>query len=241
MTTGFSRRTCCRSRPSRTCAATSPDYLREEIAAEAALRNIPAFAEFLRSRRSATPSCSISTNIGARAGVSAKVVRGYYEILEDTLLGLPPAAVDAGTEPADDSDGEVSTSSTSGGGATLRAASRSSAARSSARASSITSCWSLANYRRYRRPDLEIRFWRRASGYEVDFVLDDMRAAIEVKSGERVHEGDLRGLRALAEEHKVAAEGARCCLEREPRRVGDIESPPLAGLPSSGCTREDIV
>ncbi len=49
-----------------------------------------------------------------------------------------------------------------------------------------------------------------------------MRAAIEVKSGDRVHEGDLRGLRVLGEEQRVRRRIV-VCMEREPRRVDGIE------------------
>jgi hypothetical protein len=35
----------------------------------------------------------------------------------------------------------------------------------------------LQNYRRYRAPELDLRFWRTSTGLEVDFVLGDMLAA----------------------------------------------------------------
>ncbi|MBN1770031.1 MAG: ATP-binding protein [Deltaproteobacteria bacterium] len=197
------------------------DYLREEIAAEAALRNIPAFAEFLRVAAIGNAELLNFTNVGREAGVSAKVVRGYYEILEDTLLGfrLPPwtrakSRRTIRTEKFYFFDVGVANylarRKPLPGGAEF------------GKSFEHYILLELANYRRYRRPDLEIRFWRTASGYEVDFVLDDMRAAIEVKSGARVHEGDLRGLHALGEEHKVRRK-VLVCQEREPRRVGDIE------------------
>lgn len=80
----------------------------------------------------------------------------------------------------------------------------------------------ISSYRRYRDPDLELRYWRTSTGYEVDFILGEMRAAVEVKGSARVHERDLRGLSALAEEAKV---GRRIvvCLERMPRKVEGIE------------------
>ena len=64
------------------------DYLKEEIAAEAVIRNIPAFAEFLRV--AALTSCELLnyTNVARETGVSAKVLRNYFQILEDTLLGF---------------------------------------------------------------------------------------------------------------------------------------------------------
>ena len=37
----------------------------------------------------------------------------------------------------------------------------------------------------------------------MDFILNDMEVVIEVKGSNRVHDGDLRGLRALREEHTV--------------------------------------
>lgn len=81
----------------------------------------------------------------------------------------------------------------------------------------------LMAYRAYTSPDMEIRFWRTTHGQEVDFVLDDMAVAIEVKASARVHGGDPRGLRLLAEERPVRSKIV-VCRESEPRTVaGDIE------------------
>ena len=68
------------------------DYLKEEIAAEALTQNIPAFAEFLRVAALTSSELLNYTNVARETGVSAKVVRSYFDILEDTYLGfrLPP-------------------------------------------------------------------------------------------------------------------------------------------------------
>ena len=76
----------------------------------------------------------------------------------------------------------------------------------------------LMNYRRYRAPDLEIRFWRTSTGQEVDFILGEMEAAVEVKGGARVHDGDLGGLRALRTSHRVK-HAVIVCLETARRVV----------------------
>jgi hypothetical protein len=47
-----------------------------------------------------------------------------------------------------------------------------------------------------------------------------MDVAVETKGGQRVREGDLKGLNALPAEHKVK-HPLLVSLEREPRRVGD--------------------
>jgi predicted AAA+ superfamily ATPase len=64
------------------------DYLNEEIAAEAAVQSVPAFAEFLRVAALTHGELLNYTNVAREAGVSAKVVRSYFQILEDTLLGF---------------------------------------------------------------------------------------------------------------------------------------------------------
>ncbi len=50
----------------------------------------------------------------------------------------------------------------------------------------------------------------------MDFILGDRNVAIEVKGGGRVHEGDITGLRALLEEHRVKR-SIVVSLEHEPR------------------------
>ncbi len=76
----------------------------------------------------------------------------------------------------------------------------------------------LLNYRRYREPDLDLRYWRTSTGMEVDFILGEMLAAVEVKASERVAEGQLGGLRALSEGH-TPRRRVVVSLEREPRRL----------------------
>jgi predicted AAA+ superfamily ATPase len=63
------------------------DYLKEEIVAEALIQNIPSFAEFLRVAALTSGALLNYTNVGRETGVSAKVVRNYFQILEDTFLG----------------------------------------------------------------------------------------------------------------------------------------------------------
>ncbi len=76
----------------------------------------------------------------------------------------------------------------------------------------------LRAYQAYRQPDLDLAFWRTASGFEVDFMAGELDLAIEVRAGSRVHDGDLRGVRALAGEHAVRRLVV-VSLETEPRTV----------------------
>ena len=80
----------------------------------------------------------------------------------------------------------------------------------------------LSNYQKYRDPELSLRYWKSASGLEVDFVCGDMHTAIEIKSSRRIHPKQLKGLTALREEYAVK-NLLLVCLEEESRIVeGDI-------------------
>jgi predicted AAA+ superfamily ATPase len=194
-------------------------YLREEIAAEARIQSIPAFAEFLRVAALTNGELLNYTNVARESGVSAKVVRSYFQILEDTLLGFRLAPWRKArrrrlieTEKFYFFDVGVANY----------------LARRSPRIGTPEFGKSFEHYllmeirayQSYRAPELQVHYWRTSSGLEVDFVLGDMRTAIEVKGATRVHEGDGRGLRALREEHKIGR-AIVVCLEPEPRRTED--------------------
>jgi predicted AAA+ superfamily ATPase len=191
------------------------DYLKEEIAAEARLQNVPAFSEFLRVASLTSSELVNYTNVAREAGVSAKVVRTYFQILEDTMLGhrLQPW-----TRTRDRRMIQTEKFYLFDVGIANHLARRRPRIGSSDFGKSFEH-WvlmELMNYRRYRQPDMEIRFWRTSTGQEVDFVLGDMEAAVEVKGAARVHEGDLGGLNAIAQSHKVKRRIV-VCLEKEPR------------------------
>lgn len=75
----------------------------------------------------------------------------------------------------------------------------------------------LRAYQTYRDPEMSLCYWRTSSGSKVDFLLGDHELAVEVKSG-KVHEGDLRGLKALHDDTKTKKRIV-VCLEKIPRRT----------------------
>ena len=62
-------------------------YLKEEIAAEGLVRRLPAYADFLALAALSDGDVVNYTTIARDTGTSSQTVRGYFEILEDTLLG----------------------------------------------------------------------------------------------------------------------------------------------------------
>ncbi len=63
------------------------DYIEQEIHSEALTRNVPAFAKFLEAVAATHGQLINYSNIARGCGVSAKTVREYFQIVEDTLLG----------------------------------------------------------------------------------------------------------------------------------------------------------
>jgi hypothetical protein len=74
----------------------------------------------------------------------------------------------------------------------------------------------------YTRTHYPISYWRTVSGFEVNFVLADGAAAIEVKSTDRPTSDHLKGLRALREEVKCRASPSSSSLRS--RRAGWVEN-----------------
>lgn len=193
------------------------DYLKEEIAAEALVQNIPAFSEFLRIASITSGELLNYVNVAREAGISHRVVRTYFDILEDTYLGfrIPPWKKSRKrrmilTEKFYLFDVGVANY-------LARRQPRIGSAEFG-KAFEHYILMELRAYQAYRNPELPITFWRTSSGQEVDFILGEKDLALEIKGSRRVHEGDLNSLKTLKEEGPVK-HTVVVCLEKEPRIV----------------------
>ena len=197
------------------------DYLKEEIAAEAVIQNIPAFAEFLRVAALTSGELLNYTNVGRETGVSTRVVRNYFQILEDTLLGfrIPPWRKVKNRRLI-----ETEKFYLFDVGVTNYLARRSPRIGTPEFGKSFEQyiLMELKAYQAYRNPEIDIRYWRTSTGFEVDFILGDMNVAIEVKGSRKIHSGHTRGLRALLEEHTVKR-AIIVSLENQPKKLDTIE------------------
>jgi predicted AAA+ superfamily ATPase len=193
------------------------DYLKEEIIAEALTQNIPAFSEFLRVAAITSSELINYVNIARETGVSHKVVRTYFDILEDTYLGfrIPPWKRSKNrrmiiTEKFYLFDVGVTNY--------LAKRQPKIGSQEFGKAFEHYILMELKAYQAYRNPDIPITFWRTSTGREVDFIWGDKRLAIEIKGSSRVHEGDIGGLQALIEDGPVK-KSYIVCLERQPRQL----------------------
>jgi len=198
------------------------DYLKEEVVAEALTQNIPAFREFLRVAAITSSELINYVNIAREAGASHRLVRTYFDILEDTYLGfrIPPWKKSQnrrmiGTEKFYLFDVGVANY--------LARRQPKIGSAEFGKAFEHYILMELKAYQAYRNPDWPLTFWRTSTGREVDFIFGDKELAIEIKGSSRVHEGDLGGLQALLEDGPVK-KSCLICLEKQPRRLTkDIE------------------
>jgi predicted AAA+ superfamily ATPase len=209
------------SRPRRLLDAYIADYLREEVAAEGFVRSLPAFSDFLDAAALSDGDPVNFSNIARECGVSGPTAKAYFDILTDTLLArwLPRWQRRAKRRLAGapklyfEDVGVVN-----------RLARRGVVERGSARYGKAFENWvfhELSAFISYRDLDEQLTYWRLPSGIEVDFIVGDMRLAIEAKASERITSDHLKGLRTLAQEHPGPGRRIVVCLEPRPRRTDD--------------------
>lgn len=184
-------------------------YLREEIQQEGVVRNLGGFARFLEMAAAQSGETVNVSNTARECGLPVRTVQSYYEILEDTLIGLRlepwrkslrkrlmghpkfyffdmgvTNAVNrrlvGGIDPV--SKGRL-----------------------------FEQFIFLETYRlfRYQQSETGLFYWKTNGGAEVDLVIEKhgkLRAAFEIKSSAAIGGSDLSGLKALRQdEPKIPA------------------------------------
>ena len=218
---GYLPRMYLSDRPQRLLSAYVADYLKEEVAAEGLVRNLPVFSEFLNvASLSDTELVNFST-IARDCGVSSHTIKGYFQILEDTLLGRwlpgytrrPKRRVIAAPKFYFADVGIVNHLARRG---ELRPGSE-----LYGKAFENWVFHELSAHNAYAETFATLSYWRLASGIEVDFIVNDMQVAVEAKSAVKVTTDHLKGLRALGQDHPGIGRRVVVCLERKSRRTED--------------------
>ncbi len=193
-------------------------YLQQEVAAEGATRNVPAFSRFLHIAALCNGTIVNYTNVASDAQVPRTTVYEYFEILKDTLvlLELPAWRKSIKRKPLVSSKyyffdiGVVSALQ----GRELRPGTP-----EFGQGFETYIMHELTSHADYRSGE-KISHWRSSSGFEVDFIIGD-HTAIEVKAKRNVSSSDLKPLRKLAEERKLKR--YLCVsLESRPRTVDGV-------------------
>ena len=183
--------------PAEDLAAYTGDYLREQIAAAAVVRNVGAFSRFLEVAALAHGDMINFTSMASDAQVPVSTVREYYGILKDTLIAHQvPAFTETSKRKA------ISTAKYylfDVGVARCLQGRRGLAPGTPEYGGAFESFifQEIKAYCDYHLLDTP-RYWRSRSQFEVDFVVGGLAA--EVKAKRTVGARDLRGIRALREE-----------------------------------------
>jgi predicted AAA+ superfamily ATPase len=197
------------------------DYLKEEVAAEGLVRNLPVYSEFLNMAALADAELVNFSTIARDCGVSSHTIKGYFQILEDTLLGRwlpaytrrPKRRVIAAPKFYFADVGVVN-----------HLARRGDLQPGSELYGKAFENWvfhELCAHNSYGNAFARIAYWRLPSGIEVDFIVNEMELAIEAKASAKVTADHLRGLRELARDHRGIKQRLIVCLERTSRKTDD--------------------
>lgn len=175
-------------------------YLREEVKAEALVRNLNSFQKFLDVAAITDGEIVNYSNIASDCWVSANTIKEYFSILEDTLIGyMVPAYTkkirrrlvgapkfyyfDIGVVNHLLHRKEIVRGTNEYGHAFEHLVIQ-----------------ELVAYIGYTRNENKLSYWRTSTGIEVDAILGD-KVAIEIKSSDDIQNKHLKGLRAFREEH----------------------------------------
>lgn len=209
--------------PDADLAAYSGAYLQQEVVAEGAIRNIPAFGRFLKVAALCNATIVNYTKVSNDAQVARTTIYEYFEILRDTLLlhELPAWKRTVRRKPLASSKFYFFDVGMVGNlqGRPFRAGTP-----EVGQALETLLMHELVCHRDYRSGE-PLHFWRSDSGFEVDFIVGD-HTAVELKASANVSLRDLKSLRALAEE-KTLKRFICVTLEATPRAVGDIRLVPF--------------
>ncbi len=208
--------------PKKSIAAYLGSYLRDEIVAEAKIRNVDVFARFLESAAFSNGEIVNYTNIASDCGVSSPTIKEYFQILEDTLIGRfvpiyqkkPKRRVikapkfyyfDIGITNHLLNRPKIEIGTELFGNAFESLIFQ-----------------ELIAYSHYSGKEFRVSYWRTASQLEVDFILGNHEVVLEVKSSNRIVARHLGGIKAFREEYDVR-KSIVVCTEVLPRIHDNID------------------
>jgi predicted AAA+ superfamily ATPase len=196
------------------------NYLKEEISAEAIVRNIPAFSRFLTVAGLCNGRIINYTNISRDAEVPKSTVQEYFQILRDTLVGddLPAWKRSIKRKPISTSKFyffDIGVARYLQNRQGLKTGSP-----EFGEAFEAYICHEIRAYCDY-RGGCDLAYWRSTSGFEVDFIIND-KTAVEIKAKTNISSQDYKGLRVLREE-ALLKNYILVSLEDTPRKVEGIQ------------------
>lgn len=197
------------------------DYLKEEVAAEGLVRNLPVFSEFLRiAALSDTEIVNYST-IARDVGVSSPTIKEYFAILGDTLIGRELPAYTRRPKRRTIQSPKFFFADVGVVNILSRRGNLDPGQELFGKAFENWVFHEVHAYSRYSGAWHDLFYWHLSSGTEVDFIVGDMELAIEAKSSRKINSDHLKGLRQLRVEYPKVKKRIIVCLESEARKTDD--------------------
>lgn len=210
--------------PSKRLQSYIGDYLQQEIVEEAVVRHLDSFTRFLHVAALCNTEIVNYTNIAQECGVSAKTVKEYFSILEETMLGFfLPAFTRVVKRKVIQSPKfyyfDVAIPNHLLHNTPLRQGTD-----IYGHAFEHLVIQELRAFLSYHfGEDKTLYYWRTLDNkYEVDAIIGNAEVAIEVKSKNNVTSNDTKGLKAFGEEHPDA-KLIMVSMEEKPRMLNGIE------------------
>lgn len=174
-------------------------YLKEEVVAQGAVRQVEPFSRFLNIAALANGQQINYTKMGADCQISPRTIREYVQVLDDTLIAreLPAFTGTKTRKPVASSKlylFDVGVANSMMGRGRVEPGTE-----GFGRALEHQIYLELRAFLDYTLQPLPLTYWRSTSQFEVDFLIDG-RIGIESKGKEYVTKRDYKGLLALAEE-----------------------------------------
>jgi len=189
--------------PNRLISAYIGSYLRDEIAAEARIRNIGTFARFLEIAALTNGEMVNYTSIASDCGISATTVKEYFQILEDTLVGRYLPSFQKRPKRRVIAAPKFYLFDVGIANYLLHREKIKQGSELFGKAFEHFIYQEIYAHSRYSGKEYPLYYWRTTSQLEIDFVLGDHEVAIEVKAAEQANHRHLKGLKAFAEEYEV--------------------------------------
>jgi len=207
--------------PSKLISSYIGSYLRDEIQAEARIRNVVSFSKFLETAAFSNGEMVNYSNIASECGVSSPTIREYYQILEDTMTGRFLNSYQKNPKRRVILAPKFYYFDVGIANFLLKRSRIEPGSEAFGKAFEHFIYHELYSHSHYSDLNYQISYWRTASQLEVDFILGDNQVAIEVKSSGMVNSRHLKGLKSFGEEYKVR-KSIVVSMDPNPRKIDNI-------------------
>ena len=214
--------------PAKRIQAYIGDYLQQEIVEEAIVRQLDSFTRFLQVAAISNAEIVNYTNIAQDCGVSAKTVKEYFTILEETMLGFYLPSFTQTVKRRVIQSPKFYYFDVALPNHLLHRAPLKQGTDIYGHALEHLVIQEMRAYLSYNfGEDKKLSYWHTLDNkYEVDAVIGAAEMAVEIKSSKNIVSNDMKGLKAFGEEYP-AARLILLSLEDRPRKQNNIEIWPV--------------